>query len=270
MHMKNLNYLLAVFSFVLLLSGCEEVIELDLNTADQKFVIEATLTDQANGTRIAISKTKSYASENDFSGVSGAVVEITDDLGRVTRITESAEKGIYTNAILRGTPTKTYQLSVAVEGKTFTANSTMPMVVRLDEVYQYELDLFGGPRIFTHVRFTDPAGVKNFYRFIEYKNNTYTKSIMASNDEFIDGKQVNRAIFPLKFDDESKLKKGDKIKLEFLTIDAPIYKYWFSVNNGAQRTGGSAAPANPVTNLKGGAIGYFSAHTIQFANYTVN
>ena len=152
MLMENFKYLWVLLSFVLLLSSCEEVIELDLNTADQRFVIEAILTDQANGARIAISKTKSYASENEFNGISGAVVEITDELGRVTRITESTKKGIYTNATLKGVPTKIYQLKVVIEGKTFTANSTMPNVVRLDEVFQYELNLFDGPRIYTHVR----------------------------------------------------------------------------------------------------------------------
>ena len=268
--MKNFSYLVGLCSFVLLFSACEEVIELDLNTADQKFVIEATITDQAKGARVAISKTKSYASENEFTGFSGATVEIIDELGKVTRITESTTKGIYSNATLRGTPTQTYQLRVAAEGQTFTASCTMPAQVRLDEVYQYELNLFDGPRIYTHVKFKDPASVKNFYRFIEYKNNVYTKSIMVANDEFTDGKQVNRAIFPFDFSDEAKLKKGDKIRLSFLTIDEPIYKYWFSVKDGAQRTSDSAAPANPVTNLSGGAIGYFSAHTIQTANYTVN
>ena len=270
MRMKNSKFLLVVLSFVLLLSACEEVIQLDLNTADEKFVIEANLTNQANGVRIAISKTKSYASANEFKGVSGAVVEIIDDQGSVTRITESATKGVYANAILKGLPTKTYQLNVVVEGQTFTASSTMPTIVRLDDVYQFDLNLFDGPRTYTHVRYSDPESVKNFYRFLEYKNNVYTKSIIVSSDEFTDGQLVNRALFPFKFDDETRLNKGDKIKVEFLTINEPMYKYWFSVKDGAQRTGDSAAPANPVTNLKGGAIGYFSAHTIQTASYTVN
>lgn len=268
--MKNFSYLLGLCSFLLLLSACEEVIELPLNTADQKFVIEATLTDQAKGARVAISKTKSYASENKFIGVSGAVVEIIDEKGIVNRITESTVKGIYTNAILKGVPNKTYYLKVTIEAKTFTASSTMPAVVALEAIYQYELNLFDGPRIYTHVKFTDPINVKNFYRFIEYKNGEYTKAIVVANDEFIDGKQVNRAIFPFEFNEEAKLKRGDKVTLSFLTIDEPIYKYWFSVKDGAQSASDSAAPANPVTNLKGGAIGYFSAHTIQHAGYTVN
>ncbi|MFN0256108.1 DUF4249 domain-containing protein [Pedobacter ureilyticus] len=267
--MKNFKYIIAIFSMVLLLSSCEEVIELNLDTATEKYVIEANLTDHANGARVLISKTKSYDSSNDFVGITGAVVEIEDQLGNVTRLTESAKKGVYLHSTLKGTPTQTYKLKITVGGQTFTSTCVMPALVPLEDVYPYELNLFDGPRLFTHVKYTDPIGVKNFYRFIEYKNDVYTKSIMATNDEFTDGKTVNQTIFPYEFDDESKLKKGDRIKLEFLTIDEPVYKYWFSVDNGAQGGGDSAAPANPVSNIKGGAIGYFSAHTIQSKEYTV-
>lgn len=262
--------LFGMLLFLLLFSSCEEVIELNLNDAAKKYVIEATLTNQANGAKVLISQTKSYADENEFIGVSGAIVEITDETGNTTRLTETAKKGIYTNATLKGSPTKNYKLKVLVGGETYTANSTMPAIVKLDDIYAYELNLFDGPRLYTHIRYTDPKDVKNFYRFLEYKNNVYTKSIMVANDEFTDGKQINRTIFPYKFDEESRLRKGDKIKLEFLNIDEPIYNYWFSVKDGAQRASDSAAPANPASNIKGGAIGYFSAHTYQTLSYTVD
>jgi hypothetical protein len=267
--MSNFRYFVILFSLILALSSCEDVIELDLNTGQEKYVIEAVLTDQENGARVLISKTKSYASSNDFIGVSGAVVEITDQQGTVTRINESADKGIYTHATLKGVPSQSYQLKITIGPQTFSSTCLMPAVVPLQDVYPYELSLFDGPRLFTHVKYTDPLGIKNFYRFVEYKNGVYTKSIMASNDEFTDGREVNQTIFPYEFTDESKLKKGDKVKLDFLTIDEPVYKYWFSVDNGAQGGGDSASPANPVTNIKGGALGYFSAHTIQSKEYVV-
>ena len=266
--MKNFKYIIALFSMFFMLSSCEEVIELNLDTAAEKYVIEANLTNREAGARVLISKTKSYASSNDFIGVANAIVEVEDQGGNITRLVEMP-KGVYTHATLKGMPTQTYKLRIIVGGQTFTSTCVMPAVVPLENVYPYELNLFDGPRLFTHVKYTDPIGVKNFYRFIEYKNGVYTKSIMATNDEFTDGKTVNQTIFPYEFDDESKLKKGDRIKLEFLTIDEPVYKYWFSVDNGAQGDGDSAAPANPVSNIKGGAIGYFSAHTIQSKEYTV-
>lgn len=267
--MRNFKYTIGLFLLVIGFTSCEEVIDLELKNAPEKYVIEAQITNTAGGARVAISKTKTYGASNDFDGVSGAIVNIEDNLGNVNRLTESANKGIYTSPALMGTPQNTYKLKIEVAGQTFTATSLMPAIVPLEDVYQYELNLFDGPRLFTHVKYTDPIGVKNFYRFVEYKNSVYTKSIMVSNDEFSDGKTVNQTIFPYEFTEESKLKKGDKIRLEFLTIDEPIYKYWFSVDNGAQGGGDSAAPTNPVTNIKGGAIGYFSAHTFQSKEYTV-
>lgn len=266
--MRNFKYLTGVFLLVIGLSSCEEVIDLELKNAPEKYVIEATLTDQAGGARVLISKTKNYKSTNDFDGVPNALVLIEDQFGNNTQLIEMP-KGVYTHQTLKGIPKQTYKLKISVSGQTFTSTSVMPEVVPLEDVYQYELNLFDGPRLFTHVRYTDPIGVKNFYRFIEYKNGVYTKSIMASNDEFSDGKTVNQTIFPFEFTEESKLKKGDRIKLEFLTIEEPVYKYWFSVDNGAQGGGDNAAPANPVSNIKGGAIGYFSAHTLQTKEYTV-
>jgi Domain of unknown function (DUF4249) len=267
--MNKLRSIIILFPFLLFFASCEEVITLDLNTAAEKYVIEANLTDKANGAKVTISKTKSFNSTNDFVGITGAVVSIEDAQGNTTRLTESSTKGIYTHPTLKGLPKSTYKLKIEVNGQTFTSSSTMPEVVELEDVFPYELSLFDGPRLFTHVRYTDPLGIKNFYRFIEYKNGVYTKSIMVTNDEFTDGKLVNQIVPPYEFTEESKLKKGDKVKVEFLTLDEPVYKYWFSVENGAQGGGDSAAPANPVSNIKGGVLGYFSAHTIQSKEYTV-
>jgi hypothetical protein len=266
--MSQFKYILILVISIVSLSSCEEVIDLKLDTASEKYVIEAQLTNQPGGAKVLISTTKSYASTNEFAGISGAVVEI-ENQGIVTRLTESGTKGVYADAALKGVPEQNYKLKIVVNGQTFTSSCLMPAVVPLDDVYPYELNLFDGPRLFTQVKYQDPAGVKNFYRFIEYKNGVYTKSVIAANDEFTDGRVVNQTIFPFEFTEESKLKKGDKIKLEFLTIDEPVYKYWFSVDNGAQGGSDSAAPANPVSNIKGGAIGYFSAHTIQSKEYTV-
>lgn len=266
--MNNFKYIFFLFIMMISLSSCEEVIELELNNPPEKYVIEASLNNQEGGVSVLISKTKTYNSSNDFEGVANATVEIENQFGSVTRLVEMP-KGVYRHATLKGIPTQTYKLKITVGGETFTSTSTMPAIVPLEDVYPYELKLFDGPRLFTHVKYTDPIGVKNYYRFMEYKNGVYTKSIMVSNDEFTDGRTVNQTIFPYDFNEESKLKKGDRIKLDFLTIEGPVYKYWFSVDNGAQGGGDSAAPANPVSNIKGGAIGYFSAHTIQSKEYTV-
>ncbi|MEO6219108.1 MAG: DUF4249 domain-containing protein, partial [Ginsengibacter sp.] len=62
---------------------------------------------------------------------------------------------------------------------------------------------------------------------------------------------------------DEKIMSGDTILLDMQCIDAAVYKYWFSLNQSATGNSQSASPANAVTNINGGALGYFSAHTLQ-------
>lgn len=48
-----------------------------------------------------------------------------------------------------------------------------------------------------------------------------------------------------------------------LCISPEVYKYWYSLNAGATGGNNAASPANPVSNISGGALGYFSAQTAQ-------
>lgn len=267
--MKQAKAIFLLTITCLLFAACEDVIVLNLDTVDEKYVIEANLSDQFGGASVAISKTMGFADSSGFKGASGALVSIKDEDGTITLLSESGP-GIYVNPALKGTSGKTYQLKVEINGKTFTSASKMPELVKLDSVYLLELKVFDGTRKLTHVQFKDPIGKGNNYRFLEYKNGIYSKSIRVSNDEFFDGNVVNQVLSPKEFNEETKLKPGDKIKVEFLTITDEAYKYWFSVDSGAQGSGDSAAPINPVSNIKGGAIGYFSAHTMQQKEYVVN
>ena len=47
------------------------------------------------------------------------------------------------------------------------------------------------------------------------------------------------------------------MRIEIDHIDEKVYNYWFSLSQNVNDA--TAAPANPVTNLSNGALGYFSA-----------
>ncbi|HYJ37819.1 MAG TPA: hypothetical protein VEV87_04350 [Chitinophagaceae bacterium] len=67
-----------------------------------------------------------------------------------------------------------------------------------------------------------------------------------------------------KEDDPRNLETGDEVTIEMLTIDGVIFKYWNSLRSaGGDGSTSTASPANPVTNIEGGALGYFSAQTIR-------
>ena len=88
--MRKIIYLVLA---ALALSSCEKVIDVDLNEAEKKYVIEANLSDQAGSALVLLTQTRNFDESNDFPGVSGAVVTISEAGGASYTLTESAPGG---------------------------------------------------------------------------------------------------------------------------------------------------------------------------------
>jgi Domain of unknown function (DUF4249) len=254
---------LAAGMMMLIGNSCTKVIDLDLNNAGKKYVIEAVMADAAGTAKVMITQTKDFDQDNDFPGVSGAVVSITENGGLTTPLTETAP-GVYEEALLVGHPGKTYTLSVKVGGKEITAVSTIPVLVNLDSLFVTDEFLFTDTRKIVNAVYKDPAGRGNNYRFIQYVNDKKEKQILILNDDYTDGRTVTSKLFYFSDDEDDKgIKSGDVVKIEMFCIDANMYRYWFSLDRSSTGGSGEATPSNPVTNLQGDALGYFSAHTFQ-------
>ncbi|HYH13663.1 MAG TPA: DUF4249 domain-containing protein, partial [Flavisolibacter sp.] len=93
---------------------------------------------------------------------------------------------------------------------------------------------------------------------VQYINDRKNKDIFVQNDDLTNGRKNTNTLF--NHDDE--IKSGDRIRVELQTIDQPVYKYWYSLWQGATGGGNAASPANPLSNLSGSALGYFSAHAL--------
>ena len=101
---------------------------------------------------------------------------------------------------------------------------------------------------------------------MQYVNGKKEKTVFVDNDEFTDGQTIKSQLnFNNDTNDPARdIKTGDSLTLQMLCIDAAVYKYWYSLNDGATGANQSASPANPVSNITGGsAVGYFSAQTLQ-------
>ncbi|MEQ9167501.1 MAG: hypothetical protein RLO12_14685, partial [Fulvivirga sp.] len=60
---------------------------------------------------------------------------------------------------------------------------------------------------------------------------------------------------------DSGLDIGDTLQIVMQCIDQEVYEYFHSFGNLAGGPQNSSTPANPITNIEGGVLGYFSAHT---------
>jgi hypothetical protein len=114
--------------------------------------------------------------------------------------------------------------------------------------------------------YNDPQGPGNNYNLFMFKNGRLIKDVFAFDDTFIDGK---KATFPLIYSRENdEFKKGDIIDVVMNCIDYATYKYWFSFSQSSNGRP-TAVPDNPISNIKGNAIGIFSANTCQKRSVTI-
>lgn len=261
------GFALITFILVLLFCSCQKVVNLKLNTVPPQIVIQGEITDSGGPYAITINQSVDFYASNTFPPVSGAVVKISDNLGNDDSLIEYTP-GIYSTTNFQGRPGRTYTLSVTVQNNTYTAVSTMPMPVKLDSITFSLTSGFGKQQIDAIANFQDPPGVPNYYQFLEYINGIqFNKEIFIFDDRLSDGKYISTTLRT----DSSYLNMGDVLKLKMYSIDENVYNYFLQLrqSSGTGAFNSTASPANPTTNITGGALGYFSAHTTQYQTITV-
>lgn len=246
---------------VAMLAACEDVIDIDLNDADPRVVIEAEINNLGNQQEIRVSRTVSFTDEISYAPVSGAEVVVSDERGREVAFVETTP-GVYVTDRLRGTPGMTYQLDVAVDGMTYAATSTMANVVAIDSVSSSSGDFFGVSRRALHVHFQDPPDTRDFFRYRMSVNDAPFFNLIVFNDKFNNGRYVTHDLISL----DVELQTGDEVVVLRNQIDERVYRYWSGI---AMLNPGAAAPSNPPSNISGGALGYFSAQTVVMLRMTI-
>jgi len=251
--------LLALLTMVVGLA-CKKVIQVNLHEASSRVVIEGEITDIPGIYQVKISRTVPYSDDNIFPPVQGAIVQVTDSNNGILYPFVETYPGLYT-CKFTGVIRHTYQLTVNADNQLYTASSTMPAGVRLDSVtFAVNTNLNGKKEINAVVNFQDPPVPGNYYQFIEYLNGRQIPDIFVFENRLSKGRYIEQALY----NDSSYLQKGDTLEMKMYCVDKNIYNYFFSLAQIIGNNGGfqSASPANPNTNLTGGALGYFSAHTV--------
>lgn len=265
--MKQTKFLFITIAIlmVLIMSSCEKVVDLNLGDAPQSLVIEANVYDIIGENYVAISKSKPF-NENfgAFETVSGASVIITDNVGNSFVLNELFP-GVYNSPTLAGITGRTYYLSVNADGKSISAQSTMPPRVNLDSISQEKIDRpFGNDtvvkyRVFTH--FYDTPGYANYYRLKASSKTVRQKRVLVLNDDLIDGDHVIFPIFQTEFEE------NDTVNVQLLSIEEENYRYF----NALSSSQNGEVPGNPETNLNGdeNVVGYFAAYAISQRVYII-
>ncbi len=244
--------------------ACTKVVDINLNDAAPKTIIEGGLSDKLASCSVKISKTINFDQPNDFPAVTGALVTIADEFGEQATLTETTP-GLYKADFYRGTAGKTYTVTVYAEGKTYTASSTMAYPIAIDTLIPQRItfDRFGKTETLNYVKiqYQDTRWEENYYRFIEKINRTISTEIMIDNDMLRDGNVISQQIYS----ENPPIQEGDTITVYLQTIQKDVFNYFSQLSQvtSQDRGGQSAAPANPTSNFSNGALGYFSAYSVR-------
>jgi len=238
-------------------ASCQKVIDIKANAFTQRYVIEGELTDAPGPHSVKVTRTRSVTDDNSFDAVNDAQVIITDRTNGDIDTLRLNTDGEYRTTKITGMSGHTYGLRVLIGTEVFTAESTIPTVaVDIDSMY-VDKSQFGEDRFVIPV-FTDPAGRGNYYRMKQWLNGRLIKGSWLRDDNARDGQTYKSPLRYQTGEDNSdpKINNGDSVRVELQSISKQSYDYYRTLDD---VTGYSfTTPANPLTNLTGGALGVFA------------
>lgn len=248
--MKLLTLYISVVLSCVTLASCEDLIDVDLNEANPKLIIEADLNNLTSTQLIRIAKTVAFDSPVGDQPVVGAMVSVVDSKGRRFDFSDSG-KGEYRRNNFKPEEDLNYSLSVTIDNETFTASTKMSKFVAIDSLAVMEETVFNETYYSAVLKFEDPKDVANYYKYDISVNGKPYKFAFAFSDKFNDGLYVTHQVS----DKERSLAIGDSIVVRRQCLAKEVYNFWNEIQ---LLNPGSAAPANPTSNISNGALGYFS------------
>ncbi len=259
------KYILIPMALLLLCSSCEEVINVDLNTAAPRLVIEASI-DWEKGTSgnqqsIKLSTTTDYFS-NSMPTVSGANVFITNSTNTVfTFVEQNPNTGVYTCNNFIPEIDEVYTLTVIYDGQEYRATEKMIAVPDVTRTEQKTISELSGNQIEVEFFFQDEANTDNYYMF-KYKTPGFLiPTLEVLNDEFQEGNEISSS-----YSDE-KLKAGDLIRFNLYGLSEQCFNYTNLLINVANSAGPFSPP--PAT-VRGNIVNQTNSNNYCFGFFRVS
>lgn len=238
--------------------SCEKVIEIPLNEADQRIVIEAEIKDGIGNNYVLISKSGSVYNDEDFDKITDAIVLVKDDLENEYPFIHQ-ENGRYICEDLEAISGRTYSLLVQAEGQDYQAVSQVMAKPKLDSLSYFQVTgQFGVPVGDTvnliSFHSVDNPDETNFYWMKIFRNEEPNTGYYLGDDQFINGEYFEAQFFG------SEAKNGDTVLVEMISMDKANYDYFIGLSNTLTTGPFAVSPANPPTNISNNALGYFGAY----------
>tara|TARA_R110002050_G_scaffold300364_1_gene469401 strand:- start:8421 stop:9236 length:816 start_codon:yes stop_codon:yes gene_type:complete len=270
--MRKIIYILIIS---LQFTSCEDVIEVDLKSAQPRLVIDASLNwfkeTQGNNQYIRLTLSAPFF-DNTVPPANGATVIVTDLNNNTFSFIEEENTGLYINNSFIPVIDGVYNLTITYNNETYTASEKLMPVSTIDYVEQKNKGGFSGDETEIKAYYTDPEGIDNYYFFEFINTTTKVQSLEAYDDEFTDGNQI------FAFFSDENLTTGAKIIIKSYGISKQFYEFISLLLQQTNDESGDPFELQPATvrgncvnqtNPENYPLGYFKASEVSVLNYTI-
>ncbi|MCP4457136.1 MAG: DUF4249 domain-containing protein [Cytophagales bacterium] len=266
-----------IYPFVaLLVLSCDEEIDVSLPIEDAPIVIDAWLYHKSETQTISVTRANTYFNNDEASGLSGAIVTVTDlaDVGNPILFTEG-DPGQYNWNPTNPTDSfgiigQDYRLEILLDGTTYTSYSSLNPVPKLDSI-TWRLEpatAFFDDSFFGEFWSQDLEGQEDFYWIKTWKNSALLAKPSEINISYdaafseegnTDGytfiQPIRDAMNPFESDDDDQLippyELGDSAFVEINSITLDAFFFLQQVQIQTDRQGGFAELfATPLANIQ--------------------
>ncbi|MBC9914572.1 DUF4249 family protein [Chitinophaga varians] len=264
-----------IVSCCLLLLSCTKVVEVGLETAPPRLVIDASI-DWVKGTtgqeqKIKLSTTTGYYSTT-IPTVSGADIVVTNAANTVFSFVENPGTGEYICSNFHPAIGETYTLKVALNGETYTATETCIGVPKIeDNIAQHNDGGFGGDELEITYYYQDNGQEENHYLHRILSPVSVFPEYKAEDDENSQGKLMQQ------YFSDKDLKAGDLVNIRLYGISRRYYDYFRKLlaasgaGSGPFQTTPGAVRGNIInqSHFENFAYGYFRLSEVAVKDYTI-
>lgn len=272
---KTTTIFVTILIAMSILYSCEDVVNVNLDTAAPKLVIDASIKWQkgtvGNEQTIQLTTTTSFYNTS-TPNVSGAIVFITDSNAIQYDFIEEIGTGKYSCTNFNPVLNETYILTVIYDGQTYLATENLIPTPAIDSVNQNNEGGFTGQDIEVKFFFQDNGLQNNFYLVQFNASFLSLPEYDVVNDEFFQGNQM----FGLYTNED--LKAADDLTFTLHGISERYYNYMNVLLGVAGNNGGSPFQTPPATvrgnivnqtNFDNYALGYFRLSETDTMDYEV-
>ncbi|NNL81845.1 MAG: DUF4249 family protein, partial [Winogradskyella sp.] len=177
---------------LLVITSCEDVIDVDLNSVEPRLVIDASINWFKNSTgneqHIKLSLVTSFFDET-VPPANNAIVTITDSNNNIFNFLEDGNTGIYKTDTFIPVIDEIYTLNIVYDNETYIAQEQLKSVSEIDFVEQNDNGGFSGNDIELKAFYTDPVDEENYYLFEFISDLVLVPTLEVYEDRFTNGNQ---------------------------------------------------------------------------------